>query len=183
MKKEIEQLICDAYLHGESYIDISKKNNIHITTFYNILKRNNIKAIGKDTQKYKSIKHCRVCNIELDDKNWAPPRKERREYICKKCITNYNRHTRIDTCDKNGKRITYVCKKRKFNNVCEMCGKSIQNNPHYHHWDDTKPELGIWVCASCHIKCGVVEDNTFDIFKNNYVKCKEEINISAEEIK
>ncbi len=30
-------------------------------------------------------KTCRVCNVKLDNKNWAPSNQKRRQYICKKC--------------------------------------------------------------------------------------------------
>ena len=47
----------------------------------------------------------------------------------------------------NGK-VTKVNKRSRPNN-CEVCGKAVKRL-NYHHWDDEKPEYGIWVCLPCH---------------------------------
>jgi len=60
--------------------------------------------------------------------------------------------------------------KRDRPDKCEICGKQ-KRILHYHHWDDLKPELGLWVCRFCHIGISVYEDGRIDL----YLKKKEEI--------
>ena len=173
---ETEQLICKLYLDGEYYKDICKEVPISLGSIYNILKRNKIKTGRPPNQTNNLIKYCRKCNIELDDNNWASYRKQKYECICNKCMREYQRYRGIDTCDSSGNRVYYVCEKRKFNNECEMCGKPLEKNPRYHHWNDDKPELGIWVCAHCHFKCEIIEDTEFYLFKEKYLELKNKIN-------
>jgi hypothetical protein len=46
--------------------------------------------------------------------------------------------------------------KRAYPGQCELCGaKQDSTLPglkklHYHHWDDLKPSMGIWLCGDCH---------------------------------
>jgi len=39
--------------------------------------------------------------------------------------------------------------KRPRPDNCEVCGRIVKRLD-YHHWDDDKPEFGIWLCQSCH---------------------------------
>ena len=47
----------------------------------------------------------------------------------------------------NGKGV--AVNKRPRPNSCELC-KLAKPRLNYHHWDDGKPHLGIWVCGRCH---------------------------------
>lgn len=49
----------------------------------------------------------------------------------------------------DGKRHPVRVDKRPRPTTCELCGRG-DTRLHYHHWDDTKPEQGIWVCSHCH---------------------------------
>jgi len=48
----------------------------------------------------------------------------------------------------NGKLIR-VEKRPRPDDICELCGKTA-HRLNYHHWNDEHPELGIWICGSCH---------------------------------
>jgi len=49
-----------------------------------------------------------------------------------------------------------VAKRAWPNGVCEICG-SLNDSLDYHHWDDTNPKLGVWVCGGCHFLVGAFE--------------------------
>ena len=53
---------------------------------------------------------------------------------------------------------------------CELCGNKPKRL-HYHHWDDEKPSLGVWVCFGCHM---AVEKFEHDII-NRYIDLKERV--------
>lgn len=64
-------------------------------------------------------------------------------------------HTRATRLGVNGKSVR-VDKRERPNDICEICGNhSIRLC--YHHWDDSKLELGIWVCMFCHHMCEGIE--------------------------
>lgn len=117
-----------------------------------------------------SKKKCRACGVELNKDNWWPSFKKYWQYVCKDCekerhrkrkrtpefkarMSFYHRQNRLRV---NGKRMTV--RKRLFYGICELCGEPIEANPQWHHWDDAKPELGIWVHnGRCHRICDAVE--------------------------
>ena len=39
--------------------------------------------------------------------------------------------------------------KRPYSETCEMCGQK-KPRMNYHHWNDDKPSMGIWLCGPCH---------------------------------
>lgn len=49
----------------------------------------------------------------------------------------------------NGKRRSYHVKKRPWPSACELChrGKKIYG---WHHWNNEHPEIGMWLCVTCH---------------------------------
>lgn len=51
--------------------------------------------------------------------------------------------------------------KRPRPEECELCSWE-HKVLHYHHWDDDKPELGIWVCGRCHTIVGGFERGITD---------------------
>lgn len=53
-------------------------------------------------------------------------------------------------------------KKRPRPDRCELCMskaniKSGQLLLDYHHWHATRPDLGLWLCRSCHTFAGVMD--------------------------
>jgi len=44
--------------------------------------------------------------------------------------------------------------KRQYTKVCELCGhvatEAMNDRMAYHHWDDSTPDLGLWICQPCH---------------------------------
>lgn len=84
----------------------------------------------------------------------------------------------------NGRRIHG--KKRSFpeNFSCEVCGHKPFKKLDYHHWDDTKPIKGMWVCGFCHKGIHKYEDGgvfrqsdrfSWAIHLNAYLKLKNDI--------
>jgi len=65
----------------------------------------------------------------------------------------YNRERRLNSTKY---RWTGV-KKRPYPGYCEICGRRKEKNLHYHHWDDSRPYLGMWLCGSCHGSATVIE--------------------------
>lgn len=69
-------------------------------------------------------------------------------------VRQYKRHTRLG----NGGQITYGLHKREWTGYCELCEKIVEKNLHYHHWDDSDKNKGIWVCAKCNRICDGFEN-------------------------
>ncbi len=42
--------------------------------------------------------------------------------------------------------------KRPYLGTCEVCGmESVKSGDlAYHHWDDSDPSMGMWLCHMCH---------------------------------
>ncbi len=104
-----------------------------------------------------------------------------RSYRCKSCrcltskehywrnrdkILYRTRHTLLNV---KGKKVKV--KKRQRPNGCELCGKEnyLLN---YHHWNDDKLYLGMWVCTSCHV---VIHGFESKITKKQYLDLKDKI--------
>ena len=49
-------------------------------------------------------------------------------------------------------RVFFRITKRPFpvGGACELCGRTNGKKLDYHHWNDEKPEKGLWLCYSCH---------------------------------
>jgi hypothetical protein len=71
----------------------------------------------------------------------------------------------------NGK-VWHTLNKRPYTGYCELCKKEQPYKLNYHHWDDTKPENGVWVCVRCHTVCEGVEKQLVGL----YLILKEQIN-------
>jgi len=69
-----------------------------------------------------------------------------------------------------GKRHPVRVNKRPRPNACELCGKE-RDRFHYHHWDDKKPERGMWVCMRCHSHITACEKG----FCEKYLKLKNKL--------
>lgn len=53
---------------------------------------------------------------------------------------------------------------------CELCGK-IKNRMAYHHWDNSRPSMGLWLCYNCHNIAEGVENK----LEMKYLGLKKEI--------
>jgi len=90
-----------------------------------------------------------------DPEKWRPRyaeanRKERQnkpEKVRKRSLNWRRKHaTRLKT----GVYISHTNSKRPYppGGLCEICGRTARLR--YHHWEDTKPHVGIWICEKCH---------------------------------
>ena len=76
----------------------------------------------------------------------------------KEAKAEYNKSYNMNTRRKyylSGKRLKYP--KRDFQGECELCNKEFKRM-RYHHWDDSKPHLGIWCCQGDQLFMHKVED-------------------------
>jgi len=72
----------------------------------------------------------------------------------------------------NGKRV--VINKRPRPNACEICVREIKRLD-YHHWNDTNPEWGLWLCPSCHNMAEGIDKDYHTI----YLKLKAQVMIDV----
>lgn len=56
---------------------------------------------------------------------------------------------------KNGKRVYGTRRPNPLGGMCELCEKTVAKE--YHHWDDTDPTKGVWVCHNCHLLIETME--------------------------
>lgn len=66
----------------------------------------------------------------------------------KKRVEYQRKYNREHSLVVNGKH-RRINKRPRPDNKCELCNKVVERL-HYHHWDDSRPELGMWVCGRCH---------------------------------
>jgi|SRR3972149_2460894 len=72
----------------------------------------------------------------------------------------------------NGK--LYYINKRPHTDICELCNKKIDKRMQWHHWDDDKLEMGMWICTSCHSFAEKIEECGESIV-TKYLGLKEKI--------
>jgi len=135
---------------------------------------------------------CRYCKRTLTKYNWYLGDKRIDYRRCKKCAKSMQkkryrkkrkeilkkaeeyRKKRLDYSRNNiltfkGKKVKV--RKRKYTGYCEMCnirGRKLA----YHHWDDSRLELGIWVCLRCHTFVELVDKG----FHEKYLEFKKDLN-------
>ena len=122
--------------HGRSYHADHKEERKQYNHTYYIKNRDVIlqqqKEYGikhlKEGQQYRKI---------YFQKHRSEIRPKRREYERKHVLTM-----------KNGKSLSGI-NKRPWVTTCEVCS-SFMKRPLYHHWDDSHPEWGMWICPTCH---------------------------------
>ncbi len=111
--------------------------------------------------------HCSYCGIELiPEINWAMCDVKTNHKRCKACSNqkcrewykncdkaafrekkrNYHRKNIISTTNRR-----IFARKRPHSGQCELCGRNYTKWMNYHHWDDSNPALGIWLCRTCHV--------------------------------
>jgi hypothetical protein len=84
-------------------------------------------------------------------------------------MRDYLRNNRLQL---NGKFL--IVRKRPFQGFCELCGKPVESNPRWHHWDDEHPEKGLWLDIFCHGAAEAHEQNGVEV--PLYQELKERIN-------
>lgn len=82
----------------------------------------------------------------------------------------------------NGKNGWHRVKKRPLPDSCELCNKISSPKLQWHHWDDNHPELGIWVCSSCHYFTEGLEAGLTMVHVEKYLKLKSDINQVSERV-
>lgn len=93
---------------------------------------------------------------------------------------DYRRVHVLTTHGLNGKETSIDgLNKRPYPNYCEICGILKTEHLSYHHWNNEKLSLGIWVCFKCH---GLIEaidkhGNNLQKMIGRYLKLKETLNM------
>ena len=105
-------------------------------------------------------RHCYRCKIKLIIENWCKSNRKHKLYQCNNCTRIIYRtwqRKNIINSYKDGHNIEIKCKKRDYpkENKCELCG--LEKQLGYHHWNDSQPSLGMWICHSCHYSAESVE--------------------------
>lgn len=94
------------------------------------------------------------------------------------------RQTRLST--KNG-RVYQHLHKRPYPDYCEWCGltKPMVTSPRhleYHHWDDNRPSIGLWLCHSCHRVAEFVDNGEYVHAIKSYLALKDAVESHYHEI-
>ena len=61
--------------------------------------------------------------------------------------------------------------KRTYTGNCEICGYE-KKRMSYHHWNDDKPSMGIWVCQACHWFVGGIDKG---LLVDKYIQLKQNV--------
>ena len=98
---------------------------------------------GRTPHKHrKGWAYCKQChkdrNHQWNKNHREHVRARQREYMRKNFVRSTNTKWRVV-----GKRV-YPSGK-----ICELCN-TTKKALAYHHWDDARPEMGMWICQSCH---------------------------------
>lgn len=80
---------------------------------------------------------CKVCDAERRKRNVEKRRPYMRDYRRKHYLVVQGKNLRI------------VKRPYPSDDCCELCGRQVRRLE-YHHWDDSHPELGMWICWYCH---------------------------------
>ncbi len=127
-------------------------NTEHRKEYFRLWCSNNRDKIKKYRQRYITklrIEHPERIK-ELNERNKEHAYKSKEKYKIRYRDIARNNHLVL----KNGKKL-YHAPKRKWTGYCEICNRHVNEITYprkinYHHWDDDKPEWGIWVCGVCH---------------------------------
>lgn len=121
--------------------------------------------------KYRLEKRCRVCSVELTEKNWYDVNKRQFSYICKLCCDGYrkqfpshnpNHPERISKRSLNFKKRRIILAENPRKGTCIKCGAKDRTTVMHHLEYDEKDPLAhtIEVCQSCHNKLHNVKFRT-----------------------
>ena len=71
-----------------------------------------------------------------------------------------------------------IPKRKRPAEICEICHYGAKYLA-YHHWDDARPWLGVWVCSRCHTLAEIID--YLISHKPNYLQSRIEEYISLKE--
>ncbi len=72
--------------------------------------------------------------------------------------------TKVGT-SRNGKTVYLNAPyKRSKPDKCELCNRTTKYLG-YHHWNDSNPSVGLWLCAHCHIFAEHVENSMIHVYQ------------------
>jgi len=74
----------------------------------------------------------------------------------------------------SGKLLRKAKRDYPLNEKCELCHKGNRKLD-YHHWDDSKPWVGVWCCLKCHRMVEAVENPGFGVIVERYGELKREV--------
>lgn len=101
-----------------------------------------------------------------------------------KALTYYQRNkakvlrkTRQTRLTSRGGKVYQHLKKRPYTGLCELCDSySVKRDStirlEYHHWDDNRPSMGLWLCHVCHLFAEAVEAKNYRIRIDGYLVLK-----------
>lgn len=137
------------------------KQNFHKThpTYNSDYYNNHKEYILTSHKEYKNRPEVKQHNKEHAKEYYQTHKKQFQDYQ----RTHYLTSSKLSS---NGKSINV--NKRPYTNYCEICGKPKLKNLNYHHWNNTTPELGIWVCCKCHNLAEALDNLEFQVLANQY---------------
>jgi hypothetical protein len=150
---------------------------------------------------------CRRCRVSLTEGNWVPARRTRCNHICNSCaskdaaksyvknkggyvrrsheyFTGHKNEIQRRTRDwkrKNelsGVRLQRQKREYPLNQKCELC-HGVHLHLVYHHWNDSKPWIGLWCCRRRHGICEAVESDNFKAVVKEYKGLKTKLKKAA----
>lgn len=81
----------------------------------------------------------------------------------------------------NGKTVYLQAPYKKTKPVrCEICDRNAKQLD-YHHWDDSKPSKGLWLCRRCHTAVEALEHVPDFVHRCSILKSKEDERVEANE--
>jgi hypothetical protein len=85
--------------------------------------------------------YCKPCHKQ---RNW-----EHRQRHKERIGLRQRDHLRANYIRTTGRVLKVKKRPWPLGDVCELCTLGPRRLG-YHHWDDSKPEFGMWICVSCH---------------------------------
>lgn len=89
---------------------------------------------------------------------------------------NKGKRTRLGTTIDGKHKVFTNLKKRDYPYKCELCTEFKKGRLYYHHWIDSMPHIGIWLCYFHHRVAEALDQNPG--LASTYLKAK--INITKE---
>lgn len=103
------------------------------------------------------------------NKKWAKENLEKRREYVKRWEKKNPKYSFKNRLMINGKMVTV--RKRPYEGYCEMCGKEVETKAiNWHHWDDERPEYGLWLDFFCHGAAEAHEQNGIKVPKYEEMK-------------
>ena len=130
---------------------------------------------------------CSVCKRIKLLKFFPGRHPEGKRYRCRKCETRiransekwkaYQReYMRTKVLRTHGKTF-YGIAKRPYTGICELC-RRVGRTLGYHHWDDSRLAIGLWLCRPCHTTGHWLDSNS----PESYFSLKAHAEVSASKV-